>query len=72
VDPGGAWFETGIDPVFAETRPDGPSHFIRVMILPRSIRGKSSITYVNPEDQDKPKTQKYQVFVDEPIEVGPA
>jgi hypothetical protein len=40
------------------------------MILPRSIRGKSSITYVNPEDQDKPKTQKYQVFVDEPIELN--
>jgi hypothetical protein len=72
VEPGEAWFETGVDPVFAETRPDGPSHFIRVMILPRSIRGKSSITYVKPEDQDKPKTQKYQVFVDEPIEIGPA
>ena len=70
VEPGGAWFETGIDPVFAETRKDGPSHFVRVMILPRSIRGKSSITYVKPEDQDKPKTQKYQVFVDEPIEVN--
>jgi hypothetical protein len=72
VEPGEAWFETGVDPVFAETRPDGPSHFIRLMILPRSIRGKSSITYVKPEDQDKPKTQKYQVFVDEPIEIGPA
>jgi hypothetical protein len=70
IDPGGAWFETGVDPVFAETRDDGPSHFIRVMILPRSIRGKSSITYVKPEDQDKPKTQKYQVFVDEPIDVN--
>jgi hypothetical protein len=67
VEPGGAWFETGHDPVFAETWPDGPSHFIRVMILPRSIRGKSSIRYVNAEDQDKPKSQKYQVFVDEPI-----
>jgi len=70
VEPGEAWFETGVDPVFAETRPDGPSHFLRVMILPRSIRGKSSITYVKPEDQDKPKTQSYQVFVDEPIELN--
>ena len=69
VEPGGAWFETGVDPVFAETRHDGPSHFIRLMILPQSIKGKSSITYVKPEDKDKPKTQKYQVFVDEPIEV---
>ncbi len=69
VEPGGAWFETGIDPVFAETRQDGPSHFIRVMILPRTLKGTSSITYVKPEDQEKPKNQKYQVFVDEPIEL---
>jgi hypothetical protein len=67
IEPDGAWFETGSDPVFAETWPDGPSHFIRVMILPRAIRGKSSIRYVNVQDQDKPKSQKYQVFVDEPI-----
>ena len=69
VEPGGAWFETGSDPVFAQTRPDGPSYFVRVMILPRSIRGRSSIRYVKPEDADKPKTQTYQVFADEPIEL---
>jgi hypothetical protein len=69
VEPGGAWFETGSDPVFAQTRTDGPSHFVRVMILPRAIRGKSSIRYVRPEDADKPKTQTYQVFADEPIEL---
>ena len=69
VEPGGAWFETGSDPVFAETRTDGPSHFVRVMILPRTLQGKSSIRYVKPEDQDKPKTQKYQIFVDEPIDL---
>ncbi len=70
VEPGEAWFETGSDPVYAETRAEGPSHFIRVMILPRSIRGKSSIRYIKPEDLDKPKTQTYQVFVDEPIELS--
>jgi hypothetical protein len=69
VEPNGAWFETGVDPVFAETRQEGTSHFIRVMILPRAVSGRSSITYVNPEDFDKPKTQKYQVFVDEPIQL---
>jgi hypothetical protein len=55
--------------VFAQTHADGPSHFIRVMILPRSILGKSSIRYVKLEDADKPKTQTYQVFADEPIEL---
>jgi hypothetical protein len=69
VEPNQAWFETGPDPVFAQTRSDGPSHFVRVMILPQAIRGKSSIRYVKPEDVDKPKTQTYQVFVDEPIEL---
>jgi hypothetical protein len=69
VDPHGAWFETGVDPVYAETRADGPSHFIRLMILPRAIEGRSSIRYVRPEDQDRPKTQTYQVFLDEPIEL---
>jgi hypothetical protein len=68
VEPGGAWFETGSDPVFAATWPDGPSHFIRVMILPRAIQGKSSIRYVKAEDQDKPRTQTYRVFVDEFID----
>jgi len=69
VEPGGAWFETGSDEVYAETRPDGPTHFIRVLILPRAIRGATSIRYVRAEDQDKPKSQRYQVFVDEPIEI---
>jgi hypothetical protein len=69
VEPGNAWFETGLDPVFAQTRSDGPSHFVRVMILPQTIRGKSSIRYVKPEDANKPKTQTYQVFTDEPIQL---
>jgi hypothetical protein len=69
VEPHGAWFEAGSDPVFAETWGESASHFIRVMILPRAIKGKSSIQYVHAEDQDKPKAQKYQVFVDEPIEL---
>jgi hypothetical protein len=67
IDPGIAWFESGPDEVFAETWQDSSSHFVRVMILPRSLLGKSSIKYVRPEDKDKPKSQKYQVFLDEPI-----
>ena len=66
--PGGAWYETGPDPVFAQAAEDRPSRFIRVMILPRALIGKSSIQYVKAEDKDKPKTQKYQIFADAPIE----
>ena len=66
--PGGAWYETGPDPVFAQAAADNPSRFVRVMILPRALIGKSSIQYVKAEDKDKPKTQSYKVYADAPIE----
>jgi hypothetical protein len=65
--PGGAWYESGPEPVFAQAAADRPSRFIRVMILPRALLGKSSIQYVNEDDRAKPKAQSYQVFVDAPI-----
>ncbi|MEZ5741962.1 MAG: hypothetical protein R3E68_22665 [Burkholderiaceae bacterium] len=59
--------------MFAAADADVPSAFARVMVLPRTLLGgKSSIQYVRPEDADKPKSQSYQVFVDEPIELGDA
>jgi hypothetical protein len=67
--PGGAWFEAGPIPVFAQAAADRPSRFIRVMILPAPLKGKSSIAYVNAEDRDKPKSQSYKIFVDELIDV---
>jgi hypothetical protein len=61
------WYEAGPDPVYAKAAPTMASGFARVMILPRELLGKSSITYVKTEDIDKPKNQKYQVFIDTPI-----
>jgi hypothetical protein len=61
------WYEAGPDPVYAKVAPTMASGFVRVMILPRDLLGKSSITYVNSEDLDKPKNQKYQVFIDTPV-----
>lgn len=66
--PGEAWFEAGPDPVYAAAARDMPSAFARVMILPRSCHGKSSIRYVRPEDAERPKTQSYQIFADEFID----
>jgi hypothetical protein len=66
--PGGAWYESGPDPVFAQAAADKPSRFIRVMILPRALLGKSSISYVSEADKAKPKTQQYKVYADAPIE----
>jgi quercetin dioxygenase-like cupin family protein len=64
---GGAWYESGPEPVFAQAG-NRPTRFIRVMILPRALIGKSSIQYVNAEDNAKPKSQQYRVFVDAPLE----
>jgi len=64
--PGGAWFESGPEPVFAQAA-ERPTRFIRVMILPRTLLGKSSISYVNEADRARPKSQQYKIFVDAPI-----
>jgi hypothetical protein len=66
---GQAWFEAGPDPVFAQAC-DRPTRFIRAMILPRALIGKSSIQYVNEDDKARPKAQQYQVFVDTPLTLG--
>ena len=64
--PGGAWYESGPEPVFAQAA-DRPSRFIRVMILPRALLGKSSLQFVDPADAKKPRAQQYQIFADAPI-----
>jgi quercetin dioxygenase-like cupin family protein len=69
VEPGGAWFEAGPDPVLAIASKTVPTAFARVMILPRELRGKSSIRYVKPEEAGKPRLQTYRIFIDEPIEL---
>src|SRR5271155_1940407 len=67
--PGGAWFETGPDGVFAQAA-DRPTRFIRVMILPLAYLGKSSVECLNEEDKTKPKSQTYKIYTDMPLTVG--
>lgn len=67
IDTWGAWFEAGPDPVYAEVRGGAPAAFVRVMLLPVAIQGSPSIRYVRDEDRDRPKSQSYTVFVDEPL-----
>jgi hypothetical protein len=64
--PGGAWYESGPEPVFAQAA-DRPSRFIRVMILPRALLGKSSLQFVDAADAAKPRVQQYKIFADVPI-----
>ncbi len=67
--PGGAWYESGPEPVFAQAA-DRPTRFIRVMLLPLAYLGKSSVEYLREEDKAKPKTQTYKIYADLPIGVA--
>jgi quercetin dioxygenase-like cupin family protein len=69
---GMAWFETGPDPVHAATHAGEPSAFVRCMVLPRALQGSPSIRYARDEDRDRPKSQRYTVFLDEPVVLEPA
>jgi hypothetical protein len=70
VRPGGAWFESGREPVLARASPTEPTSFVRVAILPAEIRGQSSIVYVDPADAARGKPRRYTVWVDAPIEIA--
>ena len=67
MTPGSAWFESGREPVRAEASPTVPTSFVRCAILPREIRGRSSIVYVDPEDARRGRPRRYTVWVDEPV-----
>jgi quercetin dioxygenase-like cupin family protein len=70
VRPGGAWFESGREPVLARASATEPTSFIRVSILPADIRGQSSIMYVDPADAARGRPRRYTVWVDAPIAVA--
>ena len=54
--------------MFAAASESEPTAFVRCMVLPARLHGKSSIRYVRAEDAEKPKPQSYTVFVDEPLD----
>jgi hypothetical protein len=62
-----AWFERGPEPVFAAASEREETAFVRVMLLPREWEGKRTIRYVNPEDAEKPKTQRATILLEEPV-----
>jgi hypothetical protein len=68
MKPGDAWFESGREPVHAIASREAPTSFVRVSILPRELRGKSSIVYVDPAHASV-KPRRYTVHVDEPIDL---
>ena len=68
MNPGDAWFESGVEPVHAIASREAATSFIRVSILPREIKGRSSIVYVDPAHASV-KPRSYTVHIDEPIDL---
>ena len=65
--PGGAWFESGPDPVLATASAHLPTAFVRVLILPAEWAGKRTIRYVDPADDDLLKLQKATIYLEHPL-----
>jgi hypothetical protein len=61
------WFESGPEPVFAAASTTEPTAFVRAMLLPEEWRGKRTIRYVDPRDEEKPKLQRATVFLEQPV-----
>jgi quercetin dioxygenase-like cupin family protein len=62
--PGGAWFESGPEPVLARASQHGETAFVRVLLLPAEWQGKRTIRYVNPEDEGLPKLQRATILLE--------
>ena len=67
--PNEAWFETGPQHVYASSSKTVATSFVRVMILPVSVKGLKSIEYVLKEDNNKPKLQQYTMFIDSDLDI---
>jgi quercetin dioxygenase-like cupin family protein len=58
------WYETGPDPVYAAASEGEATAFVRVLVLPDEWEGKRTISYVDPADADKPKTQSARIYLE--------
>ncbi len=65
VNSGDAWFEAANSPVRAEATTEGPSSFVRFMVLPADCLGQPTIRILNSEDAKMPRLQSTKRHVDE-------
>ena len=64
--PGGAWFESGPEPVVARASSHLETSFVRVLVLPAEWEGKRTIRYVEAIDERAPK-QSATVYLEHAI-----
>jgi quercetin dioxygenase-like cupin family protein len=65
--PGGAWFESGPEPVLALASTEEQTAFVRVLLLPREWEGRRTIRYLDLADEARPKLQRATIFAERPI-----
>jgi hypothetical protein len=65
--PAEAWFEGADYPVLATSSATEDTAFVRVLLLPREWEGKRTIRYLDPADEDRPKLQRAEVLLEEPL-----
>lgn len=64
---GEAWFEGADYPVLATASATEPTAFVRVLLLPAEWAGKRTIRYLDPADEEKPKVQRAEILLEEPL-----
>lgn len=71
VDPGGAWFEPGDEPVVGANAAPGPSAFLRVSLLPVELSGgKSSFVPASEADAASPRAVAQHLLHEATVEIA--
>ena len=64
---GDSWFEDADFPVLATASATEDTAFVRVLLLPAEWAGKRTIRYVDPADDERPRLQRANIFLEEPL-----
>jgi quercetin dioxygenase-like cupin family protein len=62
-----AWFEGAEHPVVATASESADTAFVRVLLLPGEWRGRRTIRYLDPADEERPSRQRATVLLEETI-----
>jgi quercetin dioxygenase-like cupin family protein len=62
-----AWFEGAEHPVVATASESADTAFVRVLLLPGEWRGRRTIRYLDPADDERPSRQRATVLLEEAI-----
>ena len=62
-----SWYESGPDPVYAAASDKEETVFVRVLLLPAEWKGKRTIRYVDPADEEMPKLQRARIYFERPL-----